>query len=218
MVASSFVDPLLLQAIPESARADAKVAMGALGPPRFLTRAVLIQDTNHHVGFYPDIRVQGEVVRVPYRISHKWPSKERTKDFSRTQLLILDCWLSRHNNGKLRQKALSRILKTDVDVAWTIPFVIQLCGEYVIEIGSDVLAFVTDSLPMRPSLQRDYAQFVRDNPEFMSITRQRTVSYWLAYHRWELPQDQYPPFRAVETLAALASEPLPVSQPGTGPV
>lgn len=218
MVASSFVDPLLLRAIPESVRADAKVAMGALGPPRFPTHVALIQDTNHHVGFYPGIRVQWEVVRVPYRIYYKWPSKERTKHFTTTQLLILACWMTRHHDGKLRQKALRQILRADVDMAWTIPFVIQLCGEYVIEIGSDVLAFVTNSLPTRPNLQRDYAQFVRDNPEFISITRQRTVSYWLEYHRPQFPKDRYPPFRAAEALAALATESLPISQPGTSPV
>jgi hypothetical protein len=217
MVASSFVDPLLLRAIPESARADAVVAMGALGRPRFPTHVALIQDTNHHVGYYPGIRVQGEVVRVPYRIYYDWPSNEQKRDFTTTQLLILACWMSRHHNGRLRQKALRQILRADVDVAWTIPFVIQLCGEYVIEIGSDVLAFVTNSLPTRPDLRRDYAQFVRDNPEFMSITRQRTVSYWLEYHRRQLPKDQYPQFQAAEALAALASEPLLVSQPGQVP-
>lgn len=217
MVASSFVDPLLLGAIPKSARADAKVAMGALGPPRLATHLALIQDTNHHIDFYPDISVQGEVVRVPYRIYYKWPSRERTNGFTTAQLLILACWMSRHHDGKLRQKALSRILRADLDVAWTVPFVIQLLGEYVIEIGTDVLEFITNVLPTRPELQRRYAQFVRDNPEFISITRQRAVSYWLEYHRHQLPQDQYPPFQAVEALAALVSEPLLDSQPGTSP-
>lgn len=208
MVASSFVDPLLLDAIPESARADAKVAMGALGPPRFPTRAVLIQDTNNHVGFYPNIHVQGEVIRVPYRVNYDWPSRERKSPFTTMQLLIIACCMSRHHNGKLRQKALRQILRSDLDVPWTIPFVIQLCGEYVIEIGSDVLTFVTNSLPTRPNLRRDYAQFVHDNPEFMSITRQRAESYWLASHRHQLPKKQYPQFQAVEALTALAAEPL----------
>jgi hypothetical protein len=133
------------------------------------------------------------------------------------QQLIIACWMSRHNNGKLRQKALRQILRADVEVAWTIPFVMQLCGEYVIEIGSDVLAFVTNSLPTRPNLRRDYAQFVRDNPEFIGITRQRAESYWLAYHRHQLPKDQYPQFQAIEALAAPTPEPLLFCQPGTSP-
>lgn len=121
--------------------------------------------------------------------------------------------MTRHHDGKLRQKALRQILRAEADVAWTIPFVIQLCGEYVIEIGTDVLAFVTNLLPMRISLQQDYAQFVHDNLKFMSNTRQRTVSYLLAYYRDQLTQDQYPPFRAVEILIASAAkqfDPQPV--------
>ncbi len=61
--------------------------MGALGPPRLETHLALIQDTNHHIDFYPDISVQGEVVRVPYRIYYKWPSRERTNGFTTAQLL-----------------------------------------------------------------------------------------------------------------------------------
>ena len=121
------------------------------------------------------------------------------------QRLILACWMSRSHDGRVRQRALSLILP--LDVAWTIPFVIQLCGEYVIEIGFDILNFVKTSLPRRPAMLNEYARFVRANPEFMSITRQRTVSYWLDDYQHQLRQDQYPQFLAAEALTELAAEP-----------
>lgn len=206
MAAPLFDEPTFLPAFPHSVRADAEVTMRTLSQPLHATPNTLIQDTNQQpASFYPAIYVHGERLQVPYRHYYKWPSEERTKALNVRQQLILACWMSRNHDGRVRQRALSQILPSDA--AWTIPFVIQLCGEYVIEIGFDILNFVTASLPMRPTLLNEYAQFVRANPEFMSITRQRTVSYWLDDYRHQLRQDQYPQFLAVEALTELAADP-----------
>jgi hypothetical protein len=206
MAAPLFEDPMLLRAFPKSVRADAEVTMRALSRPLQATPSTLIQDTNQQpAGFYPAIYVHGELLQVPYRHYYEWPSKDRTKDLTARQQLILACWMSRNHDGRVRQRALSLVLPSDA--SWTIPFVIQLCGEYVIEIGFDILDFLKSSLPVRPVMLSEYARFVRNNPEFMSITRQRTVSYWLDYYQHQLRQDQYPQFLAVEALTELAAEP-----------
>lgn len=206
MAAPLFVDPSFLGAFPSSARADAEMTMGAFSQPLHPTPSRLIQDTNQQVeGFYPAIYVHGEPLQVPYRHYYEWPSEERTKGLTATQRLIFACWMSRSHDGRVRQRALSLILPSEV--AWTIPFVIQLCGEYVIEIGFDILNFVKASLPKRPAMLSEYAWFVRGNPEFMSITRQRTISYWLDDYQYQLRQEQYPQFLATEALTELAAAP-----------
>lgn len=141
--------------------------MRTLDRPKIATTADLIQDTNWHVAFYPEIYVQGELLQIPYRTYCERPGEERTGDLTAAQQLILACWMSRHHDGRVRQQALSLVL--EANAPWTIPFVIQLCGEYVIEIGSDVLTFVTTSLPERPALRKAYAVFVHETPNSSAL-------------------------------------------------
>lgn len=73
------------------------------------------------------------------------------------------------------------------------PFVLQLCGEYVIEIGRDIAEYASGSLPTDPSMLDAYRRFWRDNPEFVSLTHARVASYWNEYYRGTLPLNEYPP-------------------------
>ena len=67
----------------------------------------------------------------------------------------------------MREKYLSRII--GVNQIWVPPFVIQLAGEYVIEIlhliQRDLGVF--DKAP--------YTQFIRNNPKFLQLTEQRIL-------------------------------------------
>lgn len=58
------------------------------------------------------------------------------------------------------------------------PFVVHLCGEYVIEI----LAEIEASLPSMD--QCVYGAFFRENPDFLKRTHDRMISYWDCYYRW----------------------------------
>jgi hypothetical protein len=83
------------------------------------------------------------------------------------------------------------------------PYVLQPCGEYVIEIGYDISEYVSSSLLRDPSMLDAYRRFWRDNPEFVALTYARAVSYWDAYYRRTLTLSEYPPHVAmvqVETL------------------
>ena len=126
------------------------------------------------------------LLRVAKRGTHK--------DLTATQRLIFACWMSTKPRRPGPTTGSVSILPSEV--AWTIPFVIQLCGEYVIEIGFDILNFVKAFLLRRPAMLSEYAWFGRGNPEFMSITRQRTISYWLDDYQYQLRQEQYPQFYA----------------------
>lgn len=203
MKASWFKDPLLLRAIPPGARETAQETMRVLDRPKISTSTWLIQDTNGHVADYPETHVDGELMQIPYRMHYSWPDEDVTQHLTSDQRLVLACWMSQHHDGRVRQKALSLILASNVP--WTVPFVVQLCGEYVIELGEDVLAFLNRDLPRQPVLQKAYKQFSKENPQFISLTEQRAASYWLDDYRNEMTQDEYPQLAALKLLARLSS-------------
>lgn len=197
------MDPLLLGAVPLEFRADATDALRSLTCPTHPTTPLLIQDTNGKSPSPIKIHVSGELVRIPYRIYYEWPGLNRARSLSPEQSLILAAWMSRHGDGRIRQAALRDLL--EANASWTIPFVVQLCGEYVIEIGNDLEQFFGTKLAERPELQQAYVQFTKDNPAFISLTVQRALSYWNAYDRWRFHKDQYPQMAALNGLRALTA-------------
>lgn len=110
---------------------------------------------------------------------------------------MIDCLFSRHADGFVREERLRRILS--VKNAWIPPFVIQLAGEYVVEI----LRVIEQAIPR---LDRAlYGEFVANNPEFISGTKQRIVSYWDCYYRSFRPVE-YPGFRIQAFLEELGTK------------
>jgi hypothetical protein len=116
----AFKDPLLLRAIPMCARPAAQVTMGVLDRPEFRTDSDLIQDTSWHVADYPEIHVAGELMQIPYRMHYSWPDDDMTSRLTPDERLVLACWMSRHHDGRVRQRALSLIFVSNAP--WTIPF------------------------------------------------------------------------------------------------
>ena len=201
MLDSPVFEPGLLRSVPLSARADARIAMGSLSRSDLPLSHWLIQDTHAHAADNPEIFVAGELIQIPTRIHYSWPRLDRTQGLSQAQLLILSAWMSRHSDGWVRQRALAHLLVSDAP--WTIPFVIQLCGEYVIEIGQDILQFITQSLKLRPRLQAAYLQFAKDNSVYIEVTKQRAMSYWNDDYRGVIRREEYPQLSALRALDAL---------------
>lgn len=142
------------------------------------------------------VRVAGEVVSIPVRIYHD-PSLIDGLRLSRLQRELVDCLLTRHHNGHVRQSYLERIIRSPN--VWIPPFVVQLVGEYVIEI----LQVIDNNLS---SLNlTSYRQFVQSNPEFIALTEHRVMSYWNEYYRRSNPdRDNYLGFRLVRLFKSLA--------------
>jgi hypothetical protein len=197
-------DTLLLNAVPSSLRADADSALLSLGSPELQTTPHLIQDTHSGVPQRPGILIEGQHVQIPYRVYYAWPEPGRTEGLNETQRLILSAWMTRDADGRTRQKALRNLLQDDAP--WTIPYVIQLCGEYVVEIATDILQFLTKELPKRPNLLQSYRQFIADNPTFVTLTEQRALSYWNAYDRWRFLREDYPQLAALRLLVGLCGD------------
>lgn len=142
--------------------------------------------------------VQGEMLCAPARL-YCSPSDlraliEASTGDSRTLAL---CFGTRHWNGYVREECLRPLIWTDRP--WATPFLVQLLGEYVIEI----VEMVADAV--QQGAVQNLPDFARENPKFMAVTRQRATSYWDCYFRRRFRSLQtYPAIAALNAIDAMA--------------
>ena len=137
--------------------------------------------------------LNGQSLHIPSRIYNREPDASLIEELSPTEQQILACLYTRHHDGHARERALGRIL--DSDQEWVAPFVIQMLGEYVLEIVEIVHAHVSHAP------QESLTTFARENPLFMTLTAQRATSYWDCYYRARFRSlEDYPAVRALEML------------------
>ena len=110
--------------------------------------------------------------------------------------VIALCLGTRHHDGHLREACVRQLLLQER--AWTVPFVVHLCGEYVLEIVERVGA----ALPAWNA--QALARYLRDNRAYVATLERRAVSYWNCYYRCQYPVwEEYPGRRAMAALRAL---------------
>jgi hypothetical protein len=149
----------------------------------------------------PGLVVAGEPVVIPYRIYNPAPPPHLASRLSAAELAVTAAIYSRHHDGRIRQRALGTLL--DCDEPWTAPFIVQLLGEYVIQICADIETFTRTALPARPAMQASLPAFLTQNPRFAELARQRAISYWSCYYRALHPsRDTYPALTALSRLGA----------------
>jgi hypothetical protein len=156
--------------------------------------------------------VNGEPVSIPKRIYNPEPPARLAAELSRTEMLVLASIYTRHHDGFVRQRWLARLLAADQ--AWAAPFVVQLLGEYVIDICHDIEAFARTETTDPQALHHHLSTFLDDNRAFAALTRQRAISYWSRYYRsLHCSRDTYPALTALSMLSdsprALTSADLP---------
>jgi hypothetical protein len=178
----SYTNTDLAKAFPVSLRDDALEVVSVLPPPTWNTETF-------------SVCVGGEMVSIPYRIYHD-PALIDATNLTARQRELLDCLLTRHHDGFTRERHLAGILCAQNE--WIPPFVVQLVGEYVIEI---LQAVNRDLHHFDPQL---YRSFLRANPRYFVLTKQRVISYWNCYYRWQRRAD-YAGFRIVDFLERLAT-------------
>ncbi len=138
------------------------------------------------------VNVGDELIVIPYRV-YIPESPPFDASLSTVETLIAACIYSRHHDGFVRQRQLRSLLIAHDD--WVVPFVLQLAGEYVVEI-LQMLDSHTQSLS-----GDQYRQFTSSNPLFIERTKARIVSYWNCYYRSEYPNfKDYPGYRIGEAL------------------
>jgi hypothetical protein len=125
--------------------------------------------------------VQGQQVSIPRRLYNDEPPPEAVASLSSRQRQLLHCLYSRHHDGIVRQRHLAEVVGS-VD-PWVVPFVVQLVGEYVLEILVVICDELHDIGTPGSGGHLAYGQFIVDNPAFFARTQRRVVSYWACYYR-----------------------------------
>jgi hypothetical protein len=175
---------MLLRAFPTALRDDVTAVARVMPPPRY--PAANRQER---------VLVQSETIEIPYRIYNPEPPADAVDGLSHRQKLIVDCIYSRHNDGHVRERHCAHIVESTEP--WIVPFVVQLLGEYVVEICARILSrLAARSLFASPG----YQEFVRANDEFIALTEQRAVSYWSCYYRDRYARREYPAIAALDRL------------------
>src|SRR3954451_18784827 len=115
-------------AFPSDLRAEARVVLG------HMTGA-----THPPVGVIGRVSVRGETLQIPHR--QYAPPMSTPLGWQPLRHTILNCVYTRHNDGFVRERHLRRLLHEEA--VWVAPFVVQLLGEYVLEIVQ-IIASVPD--------------------------------------------------------------------------
>ena len=178
----------------DAARAAFPVAQRDMADDAIRSLAPLVDDTyrQRSIGF----DVLGQSVRLPTRLHfpNLSPGDERLHRLPPSAL----CLVSRSNDGFLRQRAVTAILR--VQSEWVAPFVVTLLGEYVVEVAE----VICDGLPGFD--QALYGSFVRENRTAVRTIRARATSYWNAYYRDRFPEKRdYPALKALHQIERWAA-------------
>jgi len=139
-----------------------------------------LEPTQYDVG---PITISGELIHIPSRIYSPEPRLASLYGLSAQELAILACIYTRHHDGFIRQKYLEKLFSQDE--IWVCPFVLQLIGEYVVEI-IEVILHNINRMPMQ-----SYHKFINENPAFVYLLKQRIVSYWNCYYRSRFPHFEH---------------------------
>jgi hypothetical protein len=141
--------------------------------------------------------VRGKTIHIPKRV-HFIGLSEAQLGEDVALLPTVQCLRTRSTDGYERQAALRHILP--LNEPWSIPFVVLLASEYVVEIIDDILA----SMPMLNS--EAYIEFVLENRGMMRLLRSKATSYWDCYYRISHPdRSAYPGIAFLHQLEIWAS-------------
>jgi hypothetical protein len=167
-------------------------------PPTMREHALVVAEAfpepEHPAAGKFSVQVCGEAVTIPYRLYHS-PSQIKTEHLTDLEKELVDCLLTRHHDGFVRQQHLEQIVRSGNP--WVPPFVIQLLGEYSIEIIGIIdanLSSLDDAL---------YRDFLQTNPKFLARTAERVASYWDRYYRVH-KKDEYAGFRVLNFFRSMA--------------
>lgn len=167
------VDATVAAAFPASVRQRVQAVLEILPPTRLMPASPFT------------VSVQGEAVTIPYRLYNDEPENEAQQTLSPDQRTILHCLYTRHHDGRIRHRHLEQASKSLQP--WVMPFVVQLVGEYVLEILVTIQDQLAELTTPGAAQHTAYGQFLAANPHFLTLTGQRVASYWNCYYRLAYP-------------------------------
>jgi hypothetical protein len=167
------------------AEVEAVLAVLPAGPP----------PTDWDIG---PIELGGERLSIPDRIYQ--PELVSSRSLSETSQRVVAALYTRHHDGSVRERHLRSLLAAREP--WIAPFVVQLLGEYVLEIVEVIAeAHAAEQLLEHPA----FRDFARESRSFIELTERRAISRWSQLHRARYPRKELYP--ALRLLRALASPP-----------
>jgi hypothetical protein len=151
------------------------------------------------------VRVGNETLEIPSRIYHREVLAEVEDSLGEVERVVLACLFTRHYHGHVRQRHLGRVI--DRAEPWVVPFVVQLIGEYVVEIAVEIRERLGDLDVVGSARRKQYGEFARANAPFVDLTARRVVSYWNEYYRDRYPTlDEYPGSALIASLRQAADD------------
>lgn len=174
----------LEHAFPESLRSDIKSLVSMINAK-----------SKHSAHWGYKMHLDNQQIEIPTRIY--WDESKLTLNaLTDTGKLILACILTRHHNGYVREANLEKLVSSEK--YWTIPYVIQLLGEYVIEL-LELIWEKFDKLH-----KENLIGFIHENESYWFKTKQRISSYWDCYHKYKgNPKSEYVGFKLIERIEKL---------------
>jgi hypothetical protein len=143
------------------------------------------------------VRVEAELLSIPYRVYYDKQQLLNCMNSEGETSLIALCLGTRHYDGHMREQCVRRILAADEK--WTAPFVVQLLGEYVVEVTQPIHERFLDGV------ERKYLDFFRENAKYCEYLECRAISYWNEFYRRRYPTHKdYPAFKALAALKSTA--------------
>jgi hypothetical protein len=165
---------------------------------------------SEHESYVPfEINLEKNVLTIPSRIYTDSSQLNRLGKLTSKQEEMVHCLYSRHHNGHIRERCLKEFIASDN--YFTAPYILQLLGEYVIEIIE--IIYINRSKINHDNL----VTYILENPVHYEKTKQRVYSYWDAYYRRAFPkykrdvkpkgecQQDYPGIKMVNYINALLS-------------
>ncbi len=143
------------------------------------------------------VSVMGEGVEIPYRTHFSKWTVGKCVEVPGIAGRVAQCLGTRHFDGFTRERCLRMLIRCEEP--WVVPFVVQLLGEYVLEIVQVIDANL-ESLNAQL-----YGDFIRANSRYFGTQERRVVSYWNEYYRGRYPKlSAYPGSTALDTLKGFA--------------
>lgn len=137
-----------------------------------------------------EVSLGGETIRIPARL--RFRNNHADEALRGDIRLMVRCLRSRSSDGFERQRAV-RDLLLDIH-PWTAPFIVALIGEYLVEILDDIAGAFGESVP------GPIIEFLRENPAYWFLTKQRVSSYWNVYYRRSTLKRDYVGFKLTQQI------------------
>ena len=164
------------------------------------------------------VTVYDDLLSIPGRIYNPEVPADVLAELTPVQRTMLHCLYTRHHDGYVRQRHLANIITSPEP--WVPPYVVELIGEYVVEIIADIRVGLAELDEPGSARRRQHGRFVESNPARFNLISRRVQSYWANYYhrsfrkptdshgdaRWCSTAEPYPGFLLVESLRSAAAE------------